>query len=138
MKRKYDEMTAQSVPGTALVPFVPATLAGVARSHLLDQAFGVAAAYDMGGAKYLNLDIGNTFQRETGSDLEQMFDRTCERNEVIGGHRGCVRVSEDRASIHWYLPDRLKVDLAAPDEKTLRAAVKDIPLAKLAELSAAK
>lgn len=133
-----DEFTAGAIPGEQLKPLAPPKLGGTARTQLHPQAFTVIAAYDLGGT-YANLDIKNTYHRgKRDTSLEDMFARQCPRIEKVGGFAACVRVSPDRASLHWYLPDRLTVDLSAPDEAVVRKMAADLPLARIAALSAAR
>jgi hypothetical protein len=135
-ERLMQEMTRGAVDGSRLMGFAPATLAGVTRSHRHEQVFAVAAAYELDGGGYANLDIKNSFRRG-GIDLEDQLMRACKRSEQVAGHVACVIVKPDRASAHWDLPDRLTVDLSAPDEKLLRQMAAELPLADIAALSKA-
>ena len=135
-ERLMKEMTQGALDGSILMKFAPATLAGVTRSNRLEQVFAVAAAYQLDDGTYANLDIKNTFRRG-GVDLEDQLMRACKRTEKVGGHTACVIRRDDRASFHWDLPDRLTVDLSAPDEKLLRKMAAELPLAEIAELSKA-
>src|SRR5262249_7870199 len=107
--------------------------------NLLDYPWAMGAAYKAGD-RYYNLDIKNTFHRGKAGDdsLEKMMQEHCPKTVTIGGYEACLRVSTGRASLHWYLPDRLTVDLAASDEATVRKLATELPLAKLAALSRAK
>jgi hypothetical protein len=142
MRLAAADLTAGAIPGEQLVPFAPAKAAGVARSNLLDQAFATAAAYKLDAGGYANLDIQNTFHR--GSGDTSIVDRylasktLCPKKEKLGGFTACIRAERDRATIYWYLPDRLAVTLSAPTEKLVRAMAADLPLAALAKLSAAR
>lgn len=136
-ERLMQEMTRGALDGSRLMRFAPATLAGITRSHRDEQVFAVAAAYELdGGGGYANLDIKNSFRRG-GIDLEDQLMRACKRTEKIAGHAACLIVKPDRASAHWDLPDRLTVDLSAPDEQLLRKMAAELPLAEIAELSKA-
>jgi hypothetical protein len=137
-----EDMTQGAIPGAELVAFAPAKVAGIARSNLLDQAFAVAAAYKLESG-YLNLDIQNTFHRGTrNTSIEDLYlgnKKLCGTREKVSGYAACVRVGEDgKTVIHWYLPDRLKVSVAAPTEKLARAMAADLPIAALAKLSATR
>jgi hypothetical protein len=134
--RAMEAMTQGAVDGSMLMKFAPATLAGVTRSNRLEQVFAVAAAYQLDNGEYANLDIKNSFRRG-GVDLEDQLMRACKRTEKIGGHLACVIVKTDRAAFHWDLPDRLTVDLSAPDEKLLRKMAAELPLGEIAALSKA-
>jgi hypothetical protein len=134
--RAMEAMTQGAIDGSILMKFAPATLAGVTRSNRLEQVFAVAAAYELDNGTYANLDIKNTFRRG-GVDLEDQLMRACKRTEKVGGHVACVIVKADRASFHWDLPDRLTVDLSAPDEKLLRKMAAELPLGEIAALSKA-
>lgn len=136
------DMTEGAIPGDKLKPHAPAKLGGVERSNLLDQAFAVAAAYKLDQG-YANLDIQNTFHR--GSHDTSIVDRylasktLCPTKEKVNGQTACVRVQPDgTTTVYWYLPDRLVVRLAAPKEALARAMAKDLPIAALAKLSAAR
>jgi hypothetical protein len=131
----YDNITAGAVPGEQLDGFAPAMLGGVARTNTLPQAFAIAAAYRLDGDAYANLDIKNTFRRG-GLTAEDHAMSSCARKEQVAGHVACVRLTADRASFHWDLPDRLTVDLSAPDEALARKMAQDLPLAEIAALSA--
>lgn len=131
----YDKITAGAVPGEELDGFAPAMLGGVARSNTLPQAFAIGAAYRLDGDEYANLDIKNTFRRG-GLTVEDHVMDTCPRKEEVAGYTACVRIMADRASFHWDLPDRLSVNLSAPDEALARKMAKDLPLAEIAALSA--
>lgn len=135
-ERQMQEMTRGAVDGSRLMQFAPATLAGITRSNRLEQVFAVAAAYQLDDGTYANLDIKNSFRRG-GIDLEDQLMRACKRTEKVGGHVACVIVKPDRASFHWDIPDRLTVDLSAPDEKLLREMAAELPLAEIAALSKA-
>jgi hypothetical protein len=130
------DVTTGAIPGNELVAFAPGNLAGVARTQLLEQAFAVAAAYQLPSG-YANLDIQNTFHRGKGStELEDYFAKSCKVKEKVTGFVACVRVTPDRASLRWYLPDRLTVTLSAPGEKLVRQMAAALPLGALAQLSA--
>jgi hypothetical protein len=133
------DMTKDALPGDKLVPFASARLGSVERSNLLDQAFAAAAAYKLAG-DYANLDIQNTFHRGSGDtsivDRRLASKTLCPKKETIAGHAACVRVEADRATIFWYLPDRLTVTLSAPTEKVVRAMAADLKITALAKLSA--
>lgn len=135
-ERLMQAMTAGAVDGAQLMRFAPETLAGVTRSDRLEQVFAVAAAYQLDNGTYANLDIKNSFRRG-GIDLEDQLMRACKRSEKVAGHQACVIVKPDRASFHWDLPDRLTVDLSAPDEKLARKMAAELPLAEIAALSKA-
>ncbi len=135
-ERLLKEMTAGAVDGSILMKFAPASLAGVTRSHRLEQVFAVNAAYQLDDGSYANLDIKNSF-RNGGIDLEDQLMRACKRPEQVEGHPACVIVKPDRASFHWDLAPRITVDLSAPDEQLLRKMAKELPLAEMAALSAA-
>lgn len=132
-------MTRDALPGAKLKSLTPEKLGGAARTHLLVHPWAVAAAYRV-GAGFYNLDIKNTFHRGSGGDdtIEKLIRQNCRKPVTVGGHAACLRVSEGRASLHWYLPDRLTVDLAASDEATVRKLGSELPMGKLAALSRAK
>lgn len=134
-ERDYEDATRGALPGDELRGFASQELAGVARTRVLEQAFSVAAAYALDDGGYLNLDIQNTFHRGAGSDLHEELARSCRTIEEVEGHDACARVEEGRASLTWYLPDRLTVSLAGPGETLVRTAARDLPLDELAELS---
>jgi hypothetical protein len=56
----------------------------------------------------------------------------------VTGATACVRVESDRTTIFWYLPDRIVVILSSPTEALTRAMAKDMPIAAIAKLSAAR
>ncbi len=131
------DVTTGAIPGEELVALAPVSLAGIARTQLLDQAFAVAAAYRLPNG-YANLDIQNTFHRGRGNtELEDFFAKSCKVKEKVAGFVACVRVEPNRASVRWYLPDRLTVTLSAPEEKLVRRMADALPLVALAKLSAA-
>ncbi len=134
--RQMEAMTAGAVDGARLMRFAPERLAGIDRSHRLEQVFAVAASYQLDDGTYANLDIKNTFRRG-GIELEDALMRACKRTEKVAGHVACVIVKPDRTAFHWDLPDRLTVDLSAPTEKLARKMAGDLPLADIAELSKA-
>lgn len=137
------EMTDGAVPGEKIKALVPKKLAGLAASHALDYPWSYAAAYTLPEGGYANLDIQNTFHRGTKDtsmeDRNQASKTMCPKKEKLGGFMACVRVDADgSAAIRWYLPDRLTVRIAAPSEKLTRKMAGELPIAKLAKLSAAK
>ena len=137
------EMTDGAVPAEQIKPLVPKKLAGLAASHALDYPWSVAAAYTLPDGGYANLDIQNTFHRGTKNtsieDRNQTSKTLCPKKEKLGGYMACVSVEGDgSAAIRWYLPDRLTVRIAAPSEKLTRKMASELPIAKLAKLSAAK
>jgi hypothetical protein len=138
-KAEYDRMTKGAVPREQLLPLVPQKLAGFARTDLLDYPFSSSAAYKLDGGRYANLDLQNTFLRGSGdSSLVDLARRMCPKTEKVNGFDACVRIEPGRASLHWYLPDRLTVDLSSPDEALTRKMAAELPLKDLARLSAAK
>jgi hypothetical protein len=135
--RAMQAITVGAVRGESLLGFAPTSLAGVARSDLLDHPFAVAAAYQLPDGQHANLDVKNSFRRG-GIDLEDQLMRACKRAEKVAGHVACVIVKPDRTAFHWDLADRLTVDLSAPDEKLARRMAKELPLTELAALSRAE
>ncbi len=107
----YSKMTTGAIPGEQLVAFAPSKAGNIVRSQLIDQAFAVAAAYQIGANEYANLDIQNTFHRGSGSTLlvdNRLASRTlCPNKELVSGFTACVRVERDRSTLFGYLPDRL-------------------------------
>lgn len=134
--RQMEAMTAGAVDGARLMAFAPARLAGIERSHRLEQVFAVAASYQLDDGTYANLDIKNSFRRG-GIELEDALMRACKRTEKVAGHVACVIVKPDRTSFHWDLPDRLTVDLSAPTEELARTMAAELPLGEIATLSKA-
>ena len=136
------EMTDGAVPGEKIKPLVPKKLAGLEASHALDYPWSYAAAYTLPEGGYANLDIQNTFHRGTKDtsleDRNQASKSMCPKKEKLGGFMACVSVQSDGTAIRWYLPDRLTVRIAAPTEKLTRKMAGELPIAKLAKLSAAK
>jgi hypothetical protein len=139
-KAAYDAMTAGSVPGDQLKPFVPAKLAGVERSNILDYPWSQAGAYKLDSG-YANLDIQNTFHRGShDTSLEDRQQSSCKHTEKVKGFTACVEVrpaSDGGTAIRWYLPDRLTVRIAAPTEALARKMAGELDIAGLAKLSAA-
>jgi hypothetical protein len=134
-----DDVFKGAIAGTELAPFAPVKLGGTARSNVLEQAYAVGAAYALDGGAYVNLDIKNTFARSLGeSMIEARLAEECLTTEMIAGHAACIRVEPERTAIHWHLPDRLTVDLAAPDEATARKCAAELRLKDLAALSSTK
>jgi hypothetical protein len=132
------DMTDGAISGEKLAPFAPTKLGGVERSNFLEQAFAVAGAYKLDNG-YANLDIQNTFHR--GSHDTSLVDRrleSCSKKEKVTGAMACVRVETDRTTIFWYLPDRITVTLSSPTEALTRKMAKDMPIAAIAKLSAAR
>jgi hypothetical protein len=130
----FVELTRGAVPGSELVRFAPASLVGVARTNLLEQAFAVAAAYQLPGGAYLNLDVQNTFRRG-GSTLADDLATRCKEVDEIGGYAACVRRDGGRFSAHWDLKDRLTATLSGPDEAQVRAAAAELPLKAISAVS---
>lgn len=137
--------TQGAVPAEQIRPLVPKQLAGIAPSNSLDYPWAVAIAYKLPDGTYANLDIQNTFhrgQQDTAiEDLNSSSPRLCPKKEKVTGYVACVRVDtppNGGAAIRWYLPDRLTVRIAAPTEALARKMAADLPIAKLAALSAKK
>jgi hypothetical protein len=137
------DMTDGAVPAEQIKPLVPKKLAGLEASNVLDYPWSFAAAYKLPDGGYANLDIQNTFHRGSKNtsveDNYQSSKALCPKKEKLGGFMACVNVQSDgSAAIRWYLPDRLTVRIAAPNEKLTRKMASELPIAKLAKLSAAK
>jgi hypothetical protein len=136
------DMTDGAVPAEKIKPLMPKKLAGYEPSHVLDYPWSYAAAYTVDGG-YANLDIHNTFHRATKDtrieDDNASNKRLCPKKERVTGFTACVSVEDGgRTAIRWYLADRLTVRIAAPTEKLARKMAAELPIAKLAKLSAAK
>lgn len=139
------DMTEGAVPAAQIKPLVPEKLAGIEPSHALDYPWAVANAYQLPEGGYANLDIQNTFHRGShNTSLEDMNNSNaslCPKKERINGYVACVKVaakSDGGTAIRWYLPDRLTVRIAAPTEELARKMAADLPIGKLAALSARK
>lgn len=137
------DMTDGAVPAEQIKPLVPHKLGGVEPYQALDYPWAVAIAYKLPDGHYANLDIQNTFHRSThDTTLEDLNNKSpssmCPKKETISGYVACVKIGDGSASIRWYLPDRLTVRVAAPTEDTVRKMAADLPIAKLAALSAKK
>ncbi len=132
--------TSDAVPGAALRALVPPTLGGARLARSLDYPWSAVAAYEVGGGRYYNLDLQNTFHRGMGGDDsgEKAQLAACKQKATVAGFPACVRVEPGTAFVRWYLPDRLVVSLAAADEATVRKLALELPLAKLAKLSRTK
>ena len=136
------DMTDGAVPAEKITPLIPKKLAGYAPSQVLDYPWSHVAAYTVDGG-YANLDILNTFHRASKDtsleDRNQQNKALCPKKERVNRFMACIAVEADgHTAIRWYLPDRLTVRIAAPTEKLARKMAGELPIAKLAKLSAAK
>lgn len=137
--------THGAVPAEQISALVPKRLGGIEPSNSLDYPWSVAIAYKLPDGKYANLDIQNTFHRGLhDTSLEDMNNSSpslCPKKQKVTGYIACVRTTAAPAggtAIRWYLPDRLTVRIAAPTEELARKMAADLPIAKLAALSARK
>lgn len=111
------------IDGALLAPLVPARLGNARRTHLLEQAFAVAAAFREGDGPYINLDVQSVFS----PGLVRSQASACRRWEEMGGRRGCVN-GTGPFSIVWTFEEKISVTLGRTDIDTLRVLARDLDM----------